>query len=795
MNQESMLSYHTKLAYGIRKYFPTFSGLEKWGGSTFSEVQWQVAAQLNFGQTLGKEQFVPLRLVFQFLKEGATEGGMVFPYAPLSIDEANFFPSENAAGDFADLEKGFFDEWEKVKTYTPEAAGDTLLFLAKKYLSKVGCSPDMPHVSAFEHIKTTAALAECLERGSDKLLLVAVGLDNIQGFCYDIVSSKAAKSLKGRSFYLQMLLDTIAQDILRHPAINAELGHIIYARGGKMFLLLPDTQSVRGALEETHYQMTTAFWKKFKSSLYCYLQFRPFSATETDIAAVWKDLKEEIRKDRNRKYQQLLVNNFGDFFEPIKEGFDTADRETKKEAAQREAKRIPKGSFKKQFCRVTSELIDNAKHRENNLEENWAEAPIWVTDSVKFHSDLGEGLRNSDIYSLHIPRSGKPVVMPDDFFHTGSPKYLALPEKGNWMRGFENQLNSDFEVFHQRSLNNTKFLPNKANGISYGFTFYGGNDQPKWTEEELTRLNKEGDPRVKDFEDLADRDKTGEKFTRLGVARLDLDNLSLMADNANASFALNATFSAQLDLFLSGYINTIWKNEQKEYKDFLNIVFSGGDDMLLVGRWDAVLDFIADFRADFRKFMGERDDLTMSAGMTLVTPKFPIAKAVYMAGKAEDKAKAFNLPDAKTGEKPLLELPEKNAVCLLGEVISWDEEYRFVQYFSKKLELWSNKENHESTGVSASLLYRFVEFRQMQIDKKPNWRWLSAWYFQQVERDNKKSQAIFYLMKIFLICGIWKAKDGGEIQTFKVHPDRTLLLMAMAVRTAEFQLRSKKKKS
>lgn len=61
-----------------------------------------------------------------------------------------------------------------------------------------------------------------------------------------------------------------------------------------------------------------------------------------------------------------------------------------------------------------------------------------------------------------------------------------------------------------------------------------------------------------------------------------------------------------------------------------------------------------------------------------------------MAGEAEDKAKAFNRPDALKGQKEFDQLPEKNAFCLLGEVISWEQEFEFVQYFSEKLTTWSN---------------------------------------------------------------------------------------------------------
>ena len=764
-----MQTYHAKLTYGIQKYFPGFQGRSEWNGDVpITDSAWQKAVILNHGKPLQKEQYTPLCSVFQFLKTGNIEDSKVFPYKPLSIQTEGFFPSDEPSGDFQALYDAFSKEWESLRSASVEKTGETLLFLAKKYLSKVGCSPEMSHISAFEHIKTTAALMECVERGEDGgLLLVGVGLDNIQGFCYDIVSSKAAKSLKGRSFYLQMLMDTIAQDIIHHPAIKAEQGHIVYARGGKMYLILPDTKVIREALQDIRKQMIASFWAKFKSSLYCYLQWIPFAASETDLPMVWKHLKSRTRKDRSRKYEDLLLEDFASFFEPIAEGFEAQDP-----ASQGKA-----GIGKKQFCRVTGELIEAATLESNNIGSDSDESPTWVLDYVRFQSDLGQGLPKSKTYSI-LESWQKVGIGLNELYYTGSSKFAALPDEG-WRKDFEVLLKSDFKPQHQRSLNYTDFLPNSPNGVSYGFIFYGGKDQP---------LNP--DRTVKTFEELAGRAEKGEKFTRLGVARIDLDDLSQFAEKSETSFALNATFSAQLDLFLSGYVNTI-RSSRKEYDDFLNIVFSGGDDMLIVGRWDLVLDFVAEFRSTFLNFMGERDDLSFSAGMVMVTPKFPIAKAVEWAGKAEKRAKAFNAIEPKTAEKPLPNLPLKNAFCLLGEAVSWEEEDGFVDYFAQKLEHWSNKTNRETTGVSASLLNRLIQFHQMQKDEKPNWLWLSAWYFQQIEQNNDKSKAIFTLIKRFLFTGLWEAKDGGVIRRFKVYPDRTLMLMAMAARLADFRERSK----
>lgn len=89
---------------------------------------------------------------------------------------------------------------------------------------------------------------------------------------------------------------------------------------------------------------------------------------------------------------------------------------------------------------------------------------------------------------------------------------------------------------------------------------------------------------------------------------------------------------------------------------------------------------------------------------------------------------------------------------------------------------------------------KLIQFRQLQLDGKQNWKWLSAWYFQQVEKENKKSSGIFHLMKISSSPVTGPPKEGEEIKVFKIHPYRTLLLMALAARLADFRSRSKKQK-
>ena len=87
------------------------------------------------------------------------------------------------------------------------------------------------------------AKKNCYALNTNSLLLVGGEVAGIQDFIYDIVRKAAAKNLKGRSFYLQLLIDSLVMQLLETLDISRE--HIIYSSGGGFYLLAPDTDAVK----------------------------------------------------------------------------------------------------------------------------------------------------------------------------------------------------------------------------------------------------------------------------------------------------------------------------------------------------------------------------------------------------------------------------------------------------------------------------------------------------------------------------------------------------------------------
>ncbi len=158
------------------------------------------------------------------------------------------------------------------------------------------------------------------------------------------------------------------------------------------------------------------------------------------------------------------------------------------------------------------------------------------------------------------------------------------------------------------------------------------------------------------LEDLAERCETGKKTW--GVIRADVDNLGELFRKGLDKVTISriATLSNMFSLFFSSHLQTILQREKYENKSI--VVYSGGDDLFIIGSWDILVDLAYDIRTDFQRFTG-RDDITLSAAIYVsATAKYPVIEAAKAAGEMLKKAKEAG----------------KNRVCFLDDTpLTWEE--------------------------------------------------------------------------------------------------------------------------
>jgi hypothetical protein len=184
----------------------------------------------------------------------------------------------------------------------------------------------------------------------------------------------------------------------------------------------------------------------------------------------------------------------------------------------------------------------------------------------------------------------------------------------------------------------------------------------------------ESGTRLLDFDEVADR-STGAKF--LGVLKADLDNLgsTFSAFPPNGEGERHAgELSNKLDKLFTEDLESLLKNSS-----FAScyVVYSGGDDLFLLGPWDQLLRFIDDFQREFQSSVeawGHRQ-LTLSAGFRLAHPKSPVR---YLA---DDAKAALEEAKAHTGESGVP--PHKDCISVFERVLRWDELRAGIEWADK----------------------------------------------------------------------------------------------------------------
>lgn len=143
------------------------------------------------------------------------------------------------------------------------------------------------------------------------------------------------------------------------------------------------------------------------------------------------------------------------------------------------------------------------------------------------------------------------------------------------------------------------------------------------------------------FEELA---KASQGIHRLGIMRADVDNLGQAFvsgfDGKYCTLSRTATLSRQLSIFFKYYINGILEGRNA------TIVYSGGDDMFIVGAWNEVIELSMDIRNAFMKYT--EDTLTISAGIGMYVSSYPISQMALEIGEYESKSKSLEGKNAVT---------------------------------------------------------------------------------------------------------------------------------------------------
>jgi len=667
------------------------------------------------------------------------------PTTKLSLDKFCQFPikeKEAAENQYIKLVPEFLEEVKNIESE------DALLSLMEKYLINVPAqSPKefnnekhlyKADINLYDHSRAVAAIAvvlyeeylngsykkkdkeicskeykALLESFSKPAILVCGNVNGIQDFIFDVKSKRAAKSLKGRSYFVQLLTEVVSKYIIDKWGLKE--ANILYNGGGNFFILAPNfrKEDIKQVQKDIALNLiNTKLYLSLGATEVSFDDFENFG--NAFILAV-----EASNKAKKEKYKGMKKE---DVFEPFPQ--------------------ILKGESKFDELAVTLQK-PTTHYYIGPYNEKEPNQPKWEEIFRKFGYQVSPREKQFE-------KQGS-VFNNLDFAKEFSSFKLAVRDLPLWNK----ELKEKFEEKYKAEKSIFEFNNEDGEGIN----------------------------NIVSFKRLAELAKFDSGTEKLGVLKMDIDNLGKIFRGGleNPTIGRIASLSRTLKWFFEGYMNTLLQDD--DFRDRIYPIFSGGDDFFVVGAWNKIFEFAIKVREEFEKFVGKHPGITLSASLLVIDEKYPITQIAHLAEERLDDAK--NRKDVKTNNKI------KNAVSIFNTVLSWEDLYTAKELEKNiveiiKLTKWNraiiNKILKSSSGFAA--IQKEVLFRKVIKTYKV---WRLNYYLRDLVNYGKKENK----EKIERLTNeIIKQYENLFFKAFKGE-ETSIQIFPVAARWAELETRNK----
>ena len=543
-----------------------------------------------------------------------------------------------------------------------------------------------PDVSLYDHSKTTAALAVALWRyhadsGDDvenireqlraqwdrdridfdlsrkawqdeKFLLVQGDFFGIQDFIFATggeTQKRAAKLLRGRSFYVALLTELAALRILEALGLPAT-SQVVNA-AGKFLIVAPNTAETLQRLNAVQAEFDAWFLKHTYGQSGIGLAFLPSTCDDfragrkgepSPFSGLMKRLFEKLEVAKLRRFDLCGKPSCSAVFADFLGLFD--DGECKIDG--RSPAQIDYDGVK--MSELAADQIDTG---------HWlaAQDRLLVTRQSLRHNTL-----RLDIFGYCVNFTAG---------ESDTGKFGPEAKTGNLRRAWDFSLPKSLAAplwngYARRQIN--AYVPRFGEINAWEEGCYAGLDLPRGADEIKTLNHLARDDQQPDKDDP--KHWIGEEA--LMTLKGDVDNLGLIFQQGleRPTFAKMAALSRQTNAFFAVYLPWLCEHgEEGGEKVYRNTytVFAGGDDFFLIGPWHSTIRLAQRMKTEFARYVAGNPDIHFSAGLSMTKPGLPIRQLARLAEHALDDAKAHN-PD---GVNPA----PKNAVTAFGHSVGWKE--------------------------------------------------------------------------------------------------------------------------
>lgn len=689
---------------------------------TSAEVRlFALADRLASGEREDVEEKQPLQLLSIFTQLG--EQPLTPTHLPITqqslANKASLFPINGKSNAH---ESAYHLEYSALWKKFAEAASSLifiedrktliseLLHLMAIYTANVPAASyrSIPDVSLYDHSRVMSAIASCLTVFDDTTVqrlfdsvdavngkvnaqsdntpvacLVEGDISGVQRFIYTITARGATPALRGRSFYLQMLTHAIVHFILEKFSLST--ANIIYAGGGHFYLLLPANTGPQ--LEEVQQQLDRIMLQHHNGDLYVALGSTLLTCNDFEpnkFSDAWRRAGQAVGVRKRRRFADSASSLF---------------------AVQGH------GGNEESECQVChyegDDVVEVAKDEDDS-------AKVRKCALCRSLEGLGRDLRDaSQLLMVEIPRASIVERTCHSILAEMGVAIALRRSDGDW----------------------TTFPKVAERALLLGLAEFPAREDSKGIGDRLQvpigrglRWSANISPKTKTgvratFEHLQDAAKG---IARLGVLRMDVDNLGWLFSQGfrrkdlktqqevnNATLSRVASVSSALSCFFEGWIGEICREINRNASDAgqtepIYTIYSGGDDLFIVGAWSELPGLAKRIRDDFTEYVSQHPMIHLSGGMTLHGGKEPLYQAAEAAGDALEQAK---------------DVTGKNAFTLFNHSVKW---YEFTQVETVTSELESivlDTGNRALLRILLDMHQQYINTRRQVLERFGGVNW------------------------------------------------------------------------
>lgn len=644
---------------------------------------------------------------------------------------------------YKDIQKSMIQEFQCIQ-WCPDFT-NSIMTILEKYYSNIPSSTfskQVADVSLYEHSKLTAAFGCCIyeylqektrgetdyqelfiERaksfyGEKAFLYYTFDISGIQNFIYTIHSDGALKNLRARSFYLEIMVEHIVDEILEHLGLARV--NVLYTGGGHAQMILPNTQNVKNELDSISIKVNQWLQKKFDIKLFFAGAYSTCCAQDFMLDGS-SSFREKIRKLQDEIQNKKLRRYSAEELEKLNDNTASGDRECK-------------------VCHHSGTVSDDG------------ECTI-----CKRLRRVSRDILNPDTCEKESERANKEffVVMKNNCEESkclDCEMGYCLPLPGDYNLFFVSI--KEFERSYQKS-SYTRIYSKNSQRIGCRMETH------LWVGE-YNRCNT--------LEETADK---ANGIRRIAVLRADIDNLSDVfiagfSDKHN-TLSRRTMLSERLSLFFKYYINYILKNgntklnEKEEKQRNITVVYSGGDDIFVIGSWDDILGFAVDFHDSLEEYVQKK--LTISAGIGIYPEKYPVSQIAYQVGeleecskrKGKDSVTVFSSDNTFKWDVFIREIYKKKYKTIYGYLENTND--RGISFLYHLLELLQRRKEKISLARYAFLLARLEPSKSEGEDKKKEYQTFASQMYEWIQNDKDAEETI---MAIYLYMYIVREEKDNE---------------------------------